>query len=104
MSKIVHSSGVGGQKWVKFGPRSYWMTAGAGRGLMIYERDIWLGTYNQSVREILYIFVDFFISGQIMPKETYGKMALRVLWDTGKLTVYKAAQIIKKSIVQYIEG
>ena len=44
------------------------------------------------------------MSGQRMPKETYGKMALQVLWDTGKLTVYSAAQINKESIVRYIEG
>ena len=25
MSKIVHSRGLDGQKWVKYGPRSYWM-------------------------------------------------------------------------------
>ena len=80
------------------------MTAEAGLGLLIHERDIWLGTYNQSDGYILYITMDFFMSGQKIHKETYGKMALRVLWDTGKLTVYSAAQINKESIVWYIEG
>ena len=73
--------------------------------------DLWTGYLTRDLQPIgwiyliLYITMDFFMSGQIVHIETYGKIALpAVLWDTRKLTVYLAAQINEESIGRYIEG